>query len=344
MNRPLGIALIIALLPLSIAASSKIGSLQATDSKKDYNTPQGFPEMPVPKDNAYTEARWLLGKKLFFDNRLSKNNTISCASCHQPQRAFADSTTLSKGDSGLLFASTNTPSLTNIGYHPYFLRGGSVPTLEMQVLVPIQEHNEFNTSILDILEKLKTDTAYQLLAQNAYQRPLDAFVLTRALANFQRSFISGNSRYDKYLYQGDKKALNKLELKGKQLFFSKKTGCSDCHAGFNFTNYSFENNGLLQEYTDKGRMRFTHKTADLGKFKVPSLRNVALTAPYMHDGSLATLEAVVAHYNKGGQQHPNKSNAIRPLHLNKKEQTALVAFLNTLTDNSFVNNKKFYHE
>lgn len=298
--------------------------------------PKGFPAMAFPEGNEFNYERWLLGKTLFYDPVLSLNNKVSCASCHIAAAAFSDTLRLSLGDRGVQGRS-NAPSLANIGYHPYFTRAGGVPTLEMQVLVPIQEHDELNTNILDIADKLRQNPRYVALAQKAYNRDIDAFVITRSLANFERSLISGNSAYDR-------DELSSIARYGKQLFFSERTGCSNCHGGFNFSNYAFENNGLYRQYADSGRMRLTRAESDRAKFKVPSLRNIAFTAPYMHDGSVGSLEAVVAHYNTGGAEHPNKSKLIRPLGLNKAEQVALVAFLKALSDASFIHNKNFRNE
>lgn len=305
--------------------------------------PQGFPAMTVPQDNAFTPARWQLGKKLFYDKSLSVTNTISCASCHHSALAFSDSVALSAGVNGAA-GTSNAPTLTNIGYHSSYTRAGGVPTLEMQVLVPIQEHNEFNTSILDIAAKLAADGTYQSMAQQAYNRNLDAYAITRALACFERSLISGNSRFDQYQYQGKSTALSAQELQGMQLFFSDRTNCSGCHGGFNFTNDQFENNGLYLNYADSGRMRFTHLESDRARFKVPTLRNIALTAPYMHDGSINSLEEVIEHYNSGGVAHPNKSALIKPLQLSTAEKASLVAFLKSLSDYTFISNKNFKNE
>ncbi len=302
--------------------------------------PQGFPEMIFPEGNELTTERWTLGKKLFFEKRLSINNSISCGSCHKPSLAFGDSLAFSPG----VFnrpGTRNSPSLANVGYHPYLLKEGSVPTLEMQVLVPIQEHNEFNHNIVDIANELKLDSNYSTMSRLAYNRTLDPFVITRAISNFQRSLVSGNSRFDKYQYQGRTTALSVEERLGMNLFFSKKTNCSSCHGGFNFTNYSFENNGLDSIYVDNGRQRFTNNPADKALFKVPSLRNVGLTAPYMHNGSLSSLSAVVEHYNSGGKNHSNKSALVRPLNLNESEKAELLAFLHSLTDFDFVNDQKW---
>jgi cytochrome c peroxidase len=177
------------------------------------------------------------------------------------------------------------------------------------------------------------------MAQKAYNRPLDAYVITRALANFERSLISGNSRADQYAR--GKQSLNEEEIVGRNLFYSARTNCSQCHNGFNFTNYAFENNGLYTYYKDPGRYRLTLNPSDSALFKVPTLRMVSQTAPYMHDGSIATLEHVIDHYNSGGRNHPHKSPLIRPLGLDNEEKKALVAFLRALSDNEFIHNQYF---
>jgi len=302
--------------------------------------PKGFPSIDFPEGNEFTYARWTLGKRLFFDPALSLDSSISCASCHQPELAFSDDQAFSSGVANRL-GTRNSPSLANIAYHPYFTREGGVPTLEMQVLVPIQEHNEFDFNILLIAERLNTDSTYVRMAQEAYGRNVDAFVLTRALANFERSLLSGYSRYDQYTHYGKTDALTAAEIRGMELFFSDRTNCSTCHSGFNFTNYTFENNGLYEIYTDEGRARLTGEVSDQALFKVPSLRNVELTAPYMHDGSMASLEEVVEHYQMGGQNHPHKNALIQPLDLDEVELEDLLQFLKSLTDEAFVENPLF---
>ena len=278
------------------------------------------------------------GKKIFFDPVLSLDSTISCASCHKQEFAFADNRAFSPGIKNRA-GKRNAPSLANIGYHPYFLREGGVPTLEMQVLVPIQEHNEFNHNIVDIGNQLKKNPEYVKMAKTAYNREPDYWVITRALGVFERTLISGNSKYDKYLLE--KLKLSAKEEEGRKLFFSSKTNCSSCHSGFDFTNYSFSNTGLYLNYKDIGRLRFTKDSSDMAKFKVPSLRNIEVTAPYMHDGSLETLEEVIEHFNSGGKNHVNKSEILKPLHLSDEEKGNLILFLKTLTDYEFIDNKVF---
>lgn len=302
--------------------------------------PEGFPTIEEPDGNEFSRARWELGKKLFFEKALSVDSSLSCASCHNPALAFSDEVEFSLGVANRP-GTRNSPTLANIAYHPYFTREGGVPTLEMQVLIPIQEHNEFDFNIVLVAERMKEDSAYLRMAQDAYNREPDAFVITRAIACFERSLLSGNSPYDQYHFQGDPEALTRSQQRGMELFFDDRTQCSTCHGGFNFTNYAFENNGLFEVYPDDGRFRLTAKESDRALFKVPGLRNIALTAPYMHDGSLQTLEEVVRHYQSGGADHPNKSPLIRPMMLSEREQQDLVQFLHSLTDETFVTNSLF---
>ncbi len=302
--------------------------------------PLGFDEIVAPSGNEYTAARWALGKKLFYDPLMSADSSISCASCHNPELAFSDDVAFSKGVAQQL-GTRNAPSLANLAYHPYFTREGGVPTLEMQILIPIQEEHEFNFNIILIAERMAADPTYVAMSAAAYDREPNAFVITRALSCFERSLLSGYSPYDQYVSHDQSSALSGAAQRGMSLFFSERTHCSTCHAGFNFSNYAFENNGLYENYEDDGRFRLTADSVDLARFKVPSLRNVELTAPYMHDGSIATLEAVIDHYNSGGENHPNKSNLIQSLSLTSSERSDLLAFLQALTDDTFVNNPDF---
>ena len=327
------------LIPLFWVACKKDTPIQKQEiGLESIIIPDGFPPIEFPADNAFTKERWLLGKALFYEKQLSLDSSVSCASCHSQQFGFSDNVALSKGFKQRL-GNRNSPSIINVAYHPYFTREGGVPSLEMQVLVPIQEHNEFNNNILDIAKRLSSNQNLQNLSYLAYNRPLDFYVIPRALATFERSLISGNSKFDQY--KKGTISLTEEEQKGMNLFFSDRTNCSDCHSGFNFTNYQFENNGLYETYNDPGRKRLTGLDSDLAKFKVPSLRNIDVTAPYMYDGSLPDLEAVINHYNSGGKQHPNKSEKIKALQLSQDEKKQIIAFLKSLTDVSFLNQTIF---
>lgn len=292
--------------------------------------PTEYPVMAYPELNQPDSLKILLGKKLFFDARLSNDNQVSCASCHIAKKAYSDTVMFSLGSDNSM-ANRNSPPLLNIGFHPYFNREGGVPSLEMQALVPIQEHNELNTNIVLIKEELSEDLEYQEISQNAFGIALDEYVITRSLAQFERTLVSFNSRFDDFLKFG-LSVYTTDEYQGLKLFYSEKTKCYTCHGGMNFSDYSFQNNGLYEEYEDPGRFRLTRSEEDRAVFKVPSLRNVSLTGPYMHDGSMSSLRQVVLHYNSGGKNHPNKNNNVRPMGLTGAEIDQLVAFLNTLTE------------
>jgi cytochrome c peroxidase len=286
---------------------------------------------PVPEENPLTVASVSLGKALFFDPRLSRDGTISCATCHHPDRAFSDTVALSLGIEGRT-GFRNSPTLGNVAYHPNFFRDGGVPTLERQVIAPVSDVAEMDHSLEGAAEAVADDQRYQRLSQLAYGRELDPFVITRALASYERTLLSGWSRFDRYFYQGQSTALTESEVRGWELFRSGTLNCTACHSGFDFSDHSFQNIGQYEDYTDPGRERISLDPADNGKFKVPTLRNIALTGPYMHDGAMITLEEVVDHFASGGMAHPNKSPLIPSFALTAVEKADLIAFLHALTD------------
>lgn len=333
-----GIIMCMLILALLLQRGKSI-QFSASDSYS-LDLPDGFPEIPQPENNHITLERVDFGKQLFYDKRLSKDSTIACSNCHLPSAAFSDHQIKSIGIHQLK-GKRNVPTLANVAYHPYFFKEGGSPTLEAQVLGPICAEDEMGFNAVRVVERLRQDTQYVELARKAYDRELDLFVITRALASFERTLISGNSPYDQYVNQGDTTAFTIAQKRGMRLFFSEKLGCTSCHGGFDFTHYGFENIGLYKKYKDKGRFRVSQDEADIGKFKVPTLRNVALTAPYMHDGSMPTLEAVLDHYQKGGNQHPNQSSLIKPFSLNDHEKEDIISFLNGLTDSLFIQDPRF---
>lgn len=296
------------------------------------DVPPGFPAQVIPADNLPTPERVQLGKLLFYSTALSRTRTVSCGSCHDPSLAFTDGRSTSIGVDGRV-GSRNAPSLANVGYLPYVMREGGVPTLEMQVLVPVQEHNEFDMNMLDVVERLRADTALQELSKSAYQRDIDAYVVTRAIACFERTLVSGRSR-------ADQDRLTDQERRGKMLFLSDRTRCSSCHGGVLYTTHAFANNGALETYTDVGRYRLTNLETDRYLFKIPSLRNVGVTAPYMHNGSVPNLRDVIERYNRGGMGHPATDPRIAPLGLRDDECADLEAFLRSLTDDTFLNDSR----
>lgn len=299
-------------------------------------TPEGFPVPEQPGDNVADSLRVALGKRLFFDPILSGDSSIHCGSCHQPKLAFADSVAVSPGVEGRKDF-RNAPSLGNVAYAPRLLRDGTVKTLEMQVIVPIQEHVEMDLPMLEATERLLRHPEYPALCMQAYGRAPDPWVITRAISAYERTLMTGDAPWDKAIRFGDKKAMSPLAMQGWEVFSGAKAGCTGCHGTLLFTTFDLKHNGVASTPVDSGRARITLLPEDMNVFQVPSLRNVGLTAPYMHDGRFKTLEEVVAHYDQGGSGEPNQDPLIHPLHLTKKEKAALVEFLRTgLTDMEFV--------
>jgi cytochrome c peroxidase len=301
--------------------------------------PNGFPQLPATLANELTDARIALGKQLFYDTRLSADNSISCGSCHRAEYAFAEPLSLSKGIGGRS-GFRNAQPLFNLAWKDHYFRDGGVSLLKLTAMNPIQNPNEMGSSLLEIVLKLREDDTYRAAFKKAYNDTISGNSILHALMCFQVGFISGNSRYDQWK-NGNPSALSEQEIRGKKLFFSSKTGCSNCHGSFNFDSPGFASNGLFEAYADSGRQRITMDPADRGKFSIPSLRNIAHTAPYMHDGSFANLEEVLNHYSKGGTGFYNTDERIKPLKLSKDEKLDLLAFLESLTDEGFLHNAEF---
>lgn len=271
--------------------------------------------MPVPEDNPLSPEKIALGKKLFTDARLSRDGSISCATCHDPQRSFTDARPASVGVFGRQ-GSRRVPAIINRGYGKSFFWDGRIATLEQQVLEPITN-------------PLEMDLA---LEEAAARVGLDAVMLSKALASYVRMIRAGDSPYDRYV-AGNRTALSEEARAGLQVFRG-KANCIVCHVGPNFTDEKFHNTGVGwdgQSFPDPGRSGVTGKEADSGAFKTPTLREIARRAPYMHNGSLATLEEVVEFYDRGGNRNPNLDPEIRPLELSAAEKRALLAFLRALT-------------
>ena len=300
----------------------------------EWTLPKGFPEPYVPEDNAMTESRVELGKKLFFDKILSRDSSLSCASCHIPQFAFSDRKKKAQGIRGQI-VDRNTPTLTNVAYQDKFLLDGLNPSLEAQVNIPIHETKEFDFNILLVAERMKKNQDYVHLSMAAYGEEPSPRVITKAIASYERTLISANSPYDHYVFHAEESALNASQKRGMNTFFE-ELYCAECHGGFNFTTGNLTNNGLYEHYADSGRMRLFGMEKDRAIFKVPTLRNIAITYPYMHDGSMANLEEVIRHYSSGGKAHQNKSKIIQPFDLTESKLHDLIAFLEALTDSSFL--------
>lgn len=317
----------ILLTAISILWSSSLWDTTGTQVKWER------PEVIFPDDNPLSEASIELGSSLFFETLLSQDSTLSCQSCHLITEAFADHLPLGEGIKGR-HVTRNTPTLSNIGNHPYFMADGKFETLEDQVLGPINEHREFDLNAKEVVERLKTVPFYNEYSLKAYNQEITIEVVQKALANFQRILRSDSTKFDQYMR--GLATLTAQEKQGWDLFNAPKLNCIQCHGGFNFTNYSFQNNGLYQNYQDSGRALITKQPQDLALFKVPTLRNIAITYPYMHDGSMNSLNEVVDHYAAGGKKHISQSNLIQGFNISKEEKEALIAFLNTLTDSRYL--------
>ncbi|MCS6808007.1 MAG: cytochrome c peroxidase [Bacteroidota bacterium] len=301
--------------------------------------PPGFPPMFIPDyERPLTQAKIELGRKLFFDPILSINGTVACATCHQPNHAFTVPVPVPAGVFGRR-GTRNAPTLTNVGYNRSFFWHGGSTSLQTQALSSLENEDEMGNDADNIVQTLRAHSEYPRLFRQVFGKEIDILSVLDAIAAFERTLISGNSRYD-HFQRGDSSALNASERRGMALFFSERTQCASCHAGFNFTSGAFEDNGSqAPQYVDLGRYMMTGREEDKGKFKVPTLRNIARTAPYFHNGSRPTLESVIAHYNAGGSsamRSPNQSPRVRPLGLTHDEQTDIINFLKALTDEEFV--------
>jgi cytochrome c peroxidase len=366
----------------AIAFSLSVGLSQVLSAPNPSNIyvwdiPAWMPKPIIPTDNPMTAEKVELGRHLFYEKRLSINNKFSCASCHIQSLAFTDGKPLAVGATGEQHL-RNSMSLANIAYNSVLTWAHpGMKKLEVQALVPMFGERPVEMGLLgkeqEILKILREDKNYQKLFADAFA-PGDSHInlnnLTKALASFQRSLISVNSPYDKYRYGGEKNAISVAAKRGETLFNSERLECFHCHGGLNFSDsikherlafeeIAFHNTGLYNidgkgAYPGKntGIHEITRKPADMGKFKAPTLRNIALTAPYMHDGSIATLEEVIDHYTAGGRtitgkfsgvgsKNPLKSNFVSGFKLSPQEKHDLIEFLKSLTDEEFVTNSAF---
>jgi cytochrome c peroxidase len=287
--------------------------------------------VPTPVDNVPTYAKVRVGERLFMDPLLSIDGSRRCASCHRPERAYSDSRRVSPGLPGQ-FTTRNAPALINRAWGRSQFRDGRASTLEAAVLQPVQNPSEMGVSLALLEQRLGADTVYVRLFADAFGtwgRAPTSDQAAAALAAYIRSIRSGDARVDRFA-AGDTSALSVLERAGRDLFVG-KAHCSECHRGPNFTDEGFHNTGITTRSGDPGRRAVTRDSRHQGEFRTPTLRDVALTAPYMHDGSVATLEDVVEFYDQGGLRNDNLDPLIRGLRLTESEKTALVAFLRALT-------------
>jgi len=289
--------------------------------------PPGYGPVPVPAYNPTTAEGVALGRRLFEDPLLSGDFSVSCASCHHADRAFTDGLPVSHGVRGQAVL-RNAPSLLDVAYRPRLFWDGGAPSLEGQVLAPLEAADEMDARLDTVLARLTAHPAYPTLFREAFGEGPSLRTLTFALAQFERTLLSGVTPYDRYA-AGDSAALTPAARRGLALF--RRSGCPTCHPAPTFTTGGFEDNGLARVPADSGRGRITGQHADAYRFRVPSLRGVAQTAPYMHDGRLPTLEAVVSHYSRGGEGTDGQSPHVRPLALTDDERADLAAFLQSLS-------------
>jgi cytochrome c peroxidase len=303
-----------------------------------------FDKMPPQEGNPLTVEGITLGRKLFYDKRLSANNTISCGSCHKQEHAFADNAKFSKGvydSSGII----NSMPLFNLGWARNFFWDGRAPSLNEQITDPITNKLEMASTWGIVLERLNGDEEYKTLFKKVFGTDkVNSSHVMKAITQFELTLVSFNTRFDKYYFEGEADALTPQEERGLDIFFG-FGNCNHCHSDVLLTDNFFRNNGL-DLLPVPGLYNTTGKESDRGRMKVPTMRNVALTAPYMHDGRFASLEEVLDFYSSGiHQKSPNIDEHIQPmgkgLFLTPDQKADLIAFLHTLTDSSFINNEAF---
>lgn len=329
-------------LSVALVAVSSACKLSRGGPVQDVRAPFPLPPVagldllvPVPEDNPLTRDVVALGERLFFDPALSANGAVSCASCHRPERAFSDSVAVSRGVFGRI-GRRNAPTLVNRAYGRTFFWDGRVATLEEQVLHPIQDSVEMGQPLPALTERLGRNARYRAEFRRAFGRTaIDSTVVARALASFVRTIRSGDAPADRWR-DGDSSALSPEAQRGFALFTG-RANCVACHVGPNLSDEQFHNTGVSTRVgdghgaSDPGRARVTGLPRDQGAFKTPTLRDVGLSAPYMHDGSMATLEQVVAFYDSGGRANPTLDPEIKPLRLTSQERSDLTAFLRALS-------------
>jgi cytochrome c peroxidase len=332
-----------------------------------WHLPPGVPRPRVPADNPMTDAKVRLGRRLFYDSRLSGNGTYACASCHQQALAFTDGRPHAIGSTGQPHA-RSAMSLTNVAFNSSY--GWADPrarTLEAQMAVPMFNEHPIEMGIKGnesaIVARLAKDPTDTRMFQDAFpSEPISLPTIVKAIASFERTMISADSPLDRYLYRDDRTALSPAAQRGMSLFFSERLACAHCHTGFNLSGPTvhggsqaaapiFHNTGLYNvdghgayPSIDRGLFDITHAAADMGRFRAPTLRNIAVTGPYMHDGSIATLGEVIGHYASGGLNSPYKSSRLKSFQITMEETEDVVAFLSSLTDQEFLSNPSLGRE
>ncbi|RQO31471.1 cytochrome-c peroxidase [Taibaiella sp. KBW10] len=304
-----------------------------------------FEPMPMPANNPMTQEGVALGRYLFYDGILSENRTMSCGGCHRQANAFSDPRQFSfgvRGDLGI----KQSMSLVNLGWSHFLFWDGRAKSLEAQGHDPITNPIEMASNWKLILPRLQTHADYPKMFYKAFgTTKIDSSLVLKALSQFQRSIVSFNSRFDAYFFGGDASVFTKEEERGMDLFFSEGASCNHCHSDVLLTDNFFRNNGLDLK-PDSGMAKNTLLAKDIGKMRVPTLRNIALTAPYMHDGRFKTLEEVVNFYfDKVNAQSPNLDEHMTMLtnrvYVPESDRKALVAFLKTFTDSTLIQNKAY---
>ena len=283
---------------------------------------------PVPSDNPLTPSKVALGRRLFFDRRLSRDGSLSCAGCHDSKRALTDGRVVAQGVGGAM-GNRNTPIIVNRAWGGGFFLDGRAPTLEQLALQPILNPAELGMSPESLLSVMQA--RYRRQFRSTFNAEPSLELAARALASYLRTIVDGDSPFDRYA-AGDRSALSESARRGLKLFQG-KAGCGQCHAGPNLTDEHFHNTGIAWRtgtLTDEGRFAVTHTAADLGAFKTPILREISRTAPYMHDGSFSTLAEVIDYYDSGGQKNPALDPKLRPLHLTPAEKRDILGFLGAL--------------
>jgi len=289
---------------------------------------QPLGELVIPTDNEMTEEKIELGKQLYFDSRLSGDNKQSCMSCHSPGAGYGDGLKTFSGFQGHV-GSRNSPTIINAAYYKEYFWDGRAGSLEEQALGPIQSEVEMNQDLIELVEELNAVPQYVEDFQSVFEDKISAENIAKAIAAFERTLTISDTAFDRYL-AGDDDAISADAKEGMKLFVG-KASCITCHAGPALSDGLYHNLGAEG---DEGRLAVTDDEADLGAFRTPQLRGLEHTAPYMHDGSLATIEDVVDYYNEGGGTHTNKSALIKELNLTEKESKQLVEFLKSMSGDS----------